>query len=255
MGYVKKTISKDEVLIKQAKISKLSFLDRYLAVVFYAICGIFAIVDAFVLDPVDIGGSSFMLSSLASMGAGALLIAVMIVVLIFKLYEAIARVTPEHRIPGTVVSRLFFMALPGIIFGFVFNAVFANDGLICGILNGVVDIIFAAIVLVCAILKYRSYKLVLTDNRLFGRKNVICTTSFDLNLSRVENIVVDFSFFGKIFNYATVKIITLAGPQDYVMRKSGVISSTDKLHEFRYVKASEEFKNLVMDFQAKVVQH
>ena len=108
---------------------------------------------------------------------------------------------------------------------------------------------------IIATVRFKNIELAITTKRIIGKIGVANTQALDAPLNKVQNVAVAQPFFGKIFNYATVKIITLAGPQDYVMRKSGVISSTDKLHEFRYVKASEEFKNLVMDFQAKVVQH
>jgi hypothetical protein len=56
MGYIDKTVSKNEVLIKQAKICKLSFLDRYLTAILYILAGLFVAVDAFILklEPIAI---------------------------------------------------------------------------------------------------------------------------------------------------------------------------------------------------------
>ena len=81
-----------------------------------------------------------------------------------------------------------------------------------------------------AILRYKAIKLVLTDNRVFGRRNIWRTEAFDLPIGKIDNVIVVFSFWGKMFNYATVTIKSVMGE-----------------YKYKYVKSAEEFKNLVID--------
>ena len=83
------------------------------------------------------------------------------------------------------------------------------------------------------ILRYKSIKLVVTDKRIFGRKYIWLTQSFDLPIDKVDNIGVTFSFWGKMFNYATINIRAVEGE-----------------YKIKFVKAPEEFKNLIIDFSA-----
>jgi len=235
MGYVSKTISKDEAFIKQAKISKLSFLDRIIAAVLYILGGIFCVVNIFLkLGTIDIGEQHVDISNIVTAGVGLVLLALVLLLCIYWLIQKITRATDDAAIPSTVFVRLIWMGLAGIAVGVVFHVI-GLDETLTAVLNAVFGVVFGGLILLFTILRYKSIKLVLTDKRVFGRKNIWRTDAFDLPISKADNIVVVFSFWGKMFNYATVTIKSVMG--DY---------------KIRYVKSAEEFKNLVIDFAAKV---
>lgn len=233
MGYVNKTISKDETLIKQAKICKLSFLDRYIAVALYIIAAVFALIDALVIKT-EIAVTEQITLHLADVAcalAGVVLLLLLVVLALYRGIQAIGKVEKNAALPGTVFLRLFILALLGIAVGAVGYMI---GGTLAWVLNLVCGIVLAGLILLFAILRYKSIKLVLTDKRVFGRKNIWRTKSFDLPIDKADNVQVEFSFWGKMFNYATVTVSSVAW--SYVIP---------------YVKSGEEFKNLVMDFSAK----
>ena len=233
MGYVDKTISKNETLIRQAKICKLSFLDRYVAGVLYALAGIFALVCAIAsIDPVVLGEASIPMSALAIAGIGAVLIVFIILLAIYRLIQAIGRVEKHAVLPKEVFIRYAWYAFAGIVVGLVTYLI--NLGVVGDIINAVFGIIFGGLVFTFAILRLIAIKLVITDKRVFGRRNIWLTWSFDLPIDKADNVEVVFSFWGKMFNYGTIVIKSVMG--EYV---------------FKYVKAPEEFKNTLIDFAMK----
>ena len=235
MGYVSKTISKDEAFIRRAKISKLSFLDRIIAAVLYIIDGIFCIVNIFLkLGTLDIGEQHVSISNLVSAGVGLVLIALALLLCIYLIVQKITRAAADARIPGRVFARLIMMGLAGVIVGVVVHVI-GVDELWTAIINAIFGILFGGFILLFTILRYTAIKLVLTDKRVFGKKNIWRTEAFDIPISKADNVVVVFSFWGKMFNYATVTIKSVMG--DY---------------KIKYVKSAEEFKNLIIDFAAKV---
>lgn len=235
MGYISKTVSKDETLIKQAKICKLSFLDRYIAAVLFIIAGVFAIVDMLLLklDPIVVGDFELAMSSVALAGAGAVLLVLVVLLAVYRLVQKIGKVDLEACIPATVFTRLSLYGLAGVVLGLVGYLV-AGSADLCDIICCAAGIVFGGVILLFAILRYKSIKLVVTDKRVFGRKNIWLTQSFDLPIDKADNVVIVFSFWGKMFNYATIIIKSVMG--DY---------------KIKYVKSSEEFKNLIIDFAIK----
>ena len=235
MGYINKTISKDEALIKQAKICKLSFLDRYLSAILYILGGIFAALNTFVLkiEPIAVAEQELSIASVVSIGVGAVLIVLMLILVLYRGMQAIGKVDKDAVIPGTVFARLFLFGIFGVAVGFgsfgVFSTTITGD-----IVNFAACIVFGIIVIIIATLKYKSIKLVVTDKRIFGRKNIWLTQSFDCPIDKADNVVVTFSFWGKMFNYATITIKSVGGE-----------------YKIKYVKSAEEFKNLVIDFAVK----
>lgn len=233
MGYVDKTISKNETLIKQAKICRLSFLDRYIAGGLYFLAGLFALVCAIAgFQPVVIGEASIPLSSIGVAGVGLVLVAMMILLGLYRLVQAIGRVDKLAVISGAVFARYAWYALLGVVVGLVTYLI--NLGTLGDIINMAFGIVFGGLIFVLAILRYIAIKLVITDKRVFGKRNIWLTWAFDLPIDKADNVEVIFSFWGKMFNYGTVKVKSVMG--EYV---------------FKYVKAPEEFKNNLIDFAMK----
>ena len=235
MSYIDKTVSKDEAFIKQAKICKLSFLDRFIAAALYMLAGIFGIISIFVaLDPIEVGGVKVAMSGLAMAGAGGALIALAFILLIYKLIQKLTGVTPEQAVSKGPIVRLICFGLFAIIVGIGIAVLVGEDSALCNIIIGIAGLFCGAFVLTFAIIRYCCIKLVVTDKRVFGKKNIWRTEAFDLPIAKADNVVIVFSFWGKMFNYASVQIKSVMG--DYIIR---------------YVKSPEEFKNLVIDFAAK----
>lgn len=232
MGYIDKTVSKNETLVKQAKISKLSFLDRYLTAVLFVLGGLFALANMLFLklEPFDLGEVSLPISSVAVAGAGLVLIALFVLLAIYRLVQAIGRVEKDAVLPGAVFARLFLFGLVGVAIGLVSYLIF-EEGMMCDLINAIGGVVFGALVLVFTILKYKSIKLVVTDKRVCGRINIWYTRSFDLPIDKADNVEIKFSFWGKMFNYATIVIKSVMGE-----------------YKVKYVKSAEEFKNLIIDF-------
>ena len=228
MGYVNKTISKNEALIKQAKICLLSFFDRFFIAGVYAVMGLAGILG-FVMDPIAIENYSLEISSITMAAAGAILLLALLVLGIYRLIQAIGKVEAEAVIPSSVFGRIGGCSLVGLLAGV--GTFLMGGGLIVNIINVAVGLLFGGIVVLFALLKYYSIKFVVSDKRVFGRRNIWMTKSFDLPISKIDNVLVDFSFWGKMFNYGTVTIRSVMGE-----------------YKIKYVKSPEEFKNLIVDF-------
>ncbi len=232
MGYVNKTVSKNETLIKQAKICKLSFLDRYIAGGLFALAGIFAIVAAIVgFEPVVVGEGVLMFSTIGMVGAGGIMIVIALLVSIYKLIQICGKVDPDCQLPGGVLTRLYLYGLLAVAVAAL--SVMLGESVICDVVNAAAGIVIGALIITFAILRYISIKLIVTDNRVSGRENIWMHKSFDLPIDKVDNILVTFSFWGKMFNFATITIKSVMGE-----------------YKIKFVKAPEEFKNLIIDFTA-----
>ena len=54
--------------------------------------------------------------------------------------------------------------------------------------------------------KYRTTEYIVTDQKAMEKYGWISTHTDEMPLTKIENIVVNYSFWGKIFNYGTVSI-------------------------------------------------
>ncbi len=63
-------------------------------------------------------------------------------------------------------------------------------------------------------------ELAITNKRVIGKVGVLNTAAMDAPLNKVQNISVAQPFFGKLFNYGTIKIDTAAGSYTYEAIKS-----------------------------------
>ena len=236
MGYIDKTVSKNETLIKQAKICKMSFLDRYVAGALFILGAAFILVGSLFRNMSGIEASEEVtvpLSSFIMAGVGVLNLLIVVLLGLYRLVQAIFKADKDDVIPGTVFGRLALYGVLGILVGvltYVLSGT-ALDAMVCDIINLAAAFVIGALIILFAILKYISIKLVVTDKRVFGRRNIWRTKSFDLPIDKADNIVISFSFWGKMFNYATV-----------------IIRAVEGEYKIKYVKSAEEFKNLIIDF-------
>lgn len=104
---------------------------------------------------------------------------------------------------------------------------------LCGTFGALV-LFVALYVLLFAIFEIKSAQLVVTNKRIFGRRGFISKYTTDVMLSKVDTVNVSNGFFGAIFRYGTIEIVSGAtGGLTKVQRATlryGFISNTD---EFR----------------------
>jgi uncharacterized membrane protein YdbT with pleckstrin-like domain len=82
---------------------------------------------------------------------------------------------------------------------------------------------------IIATVKFNHIELAITNKRIVGKVGVLNTRALDAPLNKIQNVAVDQPFFGKIFNYGTVKVDTAAG--NYV---------------FTAIKNADAFKNMIL---------
>ena len=82
---------------------------------------------------------------------------------------------------------------------------------------------------IIATVRFTHIELGITNKRVIGKVGVANTKSLDAPLNKIQNSSVVQPFFGKIFNYGTVRIDTAAGN-----------------FEFPAVKNAENFKSILM---------
>lgn len=80
-----------------------------------------------------------------------------------------------------------------------------------------------------ATIQFKNVELAITNKRLIGRVGVANTQSLDAPLNKIQNVSVTQPFFGKIFNFGTVRIDTAAGK-----------------FEFGAIKNADAFKGMIM---------
>ena len=60
-------------------------------------------------------------------------------------------------------------------------------------------------------IQFRFIELGVTNKRIIGKVGVFNTKTLDAPLDKIQNVMVVETFFGKIFNYGTIKIDTASG--------------------------------------------
>lgn len=86
--------------------------------------------------------------------------------------------------------------------------------------------------LIKAIIKtvqFNNVELAITNKRIVGKTGVVNTDALDAPLNKIQNVSVNQSFGGKIFNYSTVQINTAAG-----------------VWKFNAIKNGDKFKGMIM---------
>lgn len=88
---------------------------------------------------------------------------------------------------------------------------------------GLLPVVFRLIELYCS-------ALCVTTNRVFGKTGVLKRNTIDISLSKLDNIVIKETFWGRIFRYSTIRI-----------------KSTSADFVFPYVADVQEFKKVIME--------
>lgn len=86
--------------------------------------------------------------------------------------------------------------------------------------------------LIKAIIKtvqFNNVELAITNKRIVGKTGVVNTDALDAPLNKIQNVSVNQTFGGKIFNYATIQINTAAG-----------------VYKFGAIKNGNQFKGMIM---------
>ena len=91
---------------------------------------------------------------------------------------------------------------------------------------------------------YLSTELAVTNKRVIGKVGWIKSTSLDAPLNKIQNITVNFGFWGKIFGYGTVKIHTAGGVIPFT-----AIKNADALKQF-VMNQIEEYESEKIKAQA-----
>ncbi|MDE5616358.1 MAG: PH domain-containing protein [Clostridia bacterium] len=85
---------------------------------------------------------------------------------------------------------------------------------------------------IVATVRFKSTELAVTDKRVVGKIGVFKTKSLDAPLNKIQNASVARTFWGRVFNYSTIKISTA--------------SESDGFY-FGYIKNADAFKGMIMN--------
>ena len=85
---------------------------------------------------------------------------------------------------------------------------------------------------IAATVRFKSTELAVTDKRVVGKVGVFNTKSLDAPLNKIQNASVTRTFWGRVFNYSTIKISTA--------------SESDGCY-FPYIKSADAFKGMIMN--------
>ena len=100
-------------------------------------------------------------------------------------------------------------------------------------------------IVICSLLAIRPFTLLveiltldiaITNKRIFGKAGLFRTFAIDIPLNQVSNAVLMLTFFGKIFNYATIEIRTTG---------MKIVNGNSCAHFFNGVSNSKEFLNAI----------
>ena len=116
----------------------------------------------------------------------------------------------ESNIP--VLLRAIPIIVVGAIVAVVVDLMGHNDWILWVVL---VTVIVTILVSVPHLLANLATDVVVTDRRLYFRSGIINIKDHVTELSNISDVSIDPSVFGRIFNYADVKIQTLAGEEDF----------------------------------------
>ncbi len=89
---------------------------------------------------------------------------------------------------------------------------------------------------IAATIRFNKTELAVTNKRIIGKVGVFNTKTLDAPLNKIQNTSSESKFFGKIFNFGTIKINTAAGAYDFYGIKNveafkGVIMSQIEEYE------------------------
>ena len=116
---------------------------------------------------------------------------------------------------------LILGAIPFILLGIVALVVAWRvfNNMTVGLILLGVSVVAAIVTRVPQIIANLDTDVIVTDRRLYARTGIVDIKDQVCDLSTVSDTTVDPSIFGRIFNYADVRIQTYAGEQDFELRR------------------------------------
>lgn len=102
---------------------------------------------------------------------------------------------------------------------------------------------------IAATVRFCHIELGITNKRIIGKVGVANTKALDAPLNKIQNVSVSQPFFGKIFNYGTVRIDTAAGKFEFGAIKNAdafkgmIMSQIDQFEEDRIKQQASEMAN------------
>ena len=82
-----------------------------------------------------------------------------------------------------------------------------------------ITVVVAVVVCIPHLVANLATDVVVTDRRLYFRSGIINIKDHVTELSNISDVSIDPTVFGRIFNYADVKIQTIAGEEDFDFRE------------------------------------
>lgn len=155
----------------------------------------------------------------------------------------------KHSWAGMVSTIILFLVL--LAFGIVFcnfksimghffpneNIASDPDYLVVQIITcfvGIVSIVTGLLILFVNIVEIKSSQLVVTNKRIFGRRGFIAKYTTDILISKVDTINVSNGFFGALFHYGNIKIVSgTTAAMTRAERATLVYSFVSNTSEFR----------------------
>ncbi len=95
-------------------------------------------------------------------------------------------------------------------------------------------------------IRFTRVELAVTNKRVIGKYGVFNTKSLDAPLNKIQNASCEQKFFGKIFNFSTIKINTAAGEFAFDAIKAGeafkgiLLAQVDQYEEDRVKQQASE---------------
>ncbi len=102
---------------------------------------------------------------------------------------------------------------------------------------------------IIATVRFKNIELAITNKRVVGKVGVANTQALDAPLNKVQNVSVTQGFWGKIFNFGTVRIDTAAGKFEFGAIKNAdafkgmIMSQIDQYEEDRVKQQAAEMAN------------
>ena len=80
-------------------------------------------------------------------------------------------------------------------------------------------LLIPTVIAIISTIQFKNIEFGFTNKRIIGKTGVLGIKTFDAPLNKIQSISVTQSFFGKIFNFSTVRIDTAAGGPRFVAVK------------------------------------
>ncbi len=102
---------------------------------------------------------------------------------------------------------------------------------------------------IIATILFKNIELAITNKRLIGKVGFANTKALDAPLNKIQNVSVTQGFWGKVFNFATVRVDTAAGKFEFEAIKNAdafkgmILAQIDQYEEDRVKQQAAEMAN------------